>query len=121
MSVGGAPKGNKNAAKGKRWLESLDKALKQYTDKTKKIEAGQALDRIARMVVKEALGGAYWAIEEIGNRLDGKPSQSIDFTGEITHVRDLSDAQLLERLERARDAAGADESPPGAADTSGIH
>lgn len=119
--MAGAPAGNKNAQKGKRWLEALDKALKQYTDKSKKIEAGQALDRIARMVVKEALDGAYWAIEEVGNRLDGKPSQSIDFTGEITHVRELSDAQLLERLERARDAAGTAEPPPSAPDTSGIH
>lgn len=119
--MAGAPAGNKNAQKGKRWLEALDKALKQYTDKSKKIEAGQALDRIARAVVKEALDGAYWAIEEIGNRLDGKPSQSIDFTGEITHVRELSDQQLIERLERARDAAGTAEPPPSAPDASGVH
>jgi len=119
--MAGAPVGNKNAQKGKRWLEALDKALKQYTDKSKKIEAGQALDRIAKMVVKEALDGAFWAIEEIGNRLDGKPSQSIDFTGEITHVRELSDAQLLERLERARDAGGAVESPQSPPDASGVH
>jgi len=118
--MAGAPAGNKNAQKGKRWLEALDKALKQYTDPEQKIAAGQALDRIAKLVVKEALDGAYWAIEEIGNRLDGKPSQSIDFTGEITHVRELSDAQLIERLERARDAAGASESPTSAPDPSGI-
>ena len=119
--MAGAPAGNKNAQKGKRWLEALDKALKQYTDKSKKIEAGQALDRIARNVVKEAIDGAFWAIEEIGNRLDGKPSQSIDFTGEITHVRELSDQQLIERLERARHAGGVAESPPSPPDSSGVH
>ena len=119
--MAGAPAGNKNAQKGKRWLEALDKALKRYADPEQKIAAGQALDRIAKLVVKEALEGAYWAIEEIGNRLDGKPSQSIDFTGEITHVRELSDSQLIERLERARDAARTPEPPPSAPDASGIH
>jgi hypothetical protein len=96
-SRGGQP-GNNNAAKGKRWFEAIDKALKQYTDKKRHIEAGQALDRIAKLVVREALDGSFWAIEEIGDRLDGKAAQSINITGEVTHVRELSDGELLERL-----------------------
>lgn len=117
----GAPKGNQNASKGRRWFEAIDKALKQYVDKKKKIEAGQALDRIARIVVKEALEGSFWAIEEIADRLDGKAAQSLHLTAEITDVRDLSDEQLLAQLERARNAGRAVDAPPSAPEPSGVH
>jgi hypothetical protein len=98
MASRGAPPGNKNAAKGRRWFEAIDKALKQYTDKKRKVEAGEALDRIALLVVREALDGSFWAIAEIADRLDGKAAQSIDISGEVTHVRELSDGELLERI-----------------------
>lgn len=81
----GAPKGNQNARKGKAWRDALTKALKQYEDpkyvgadgEPDPIRRGQALDRIARKVVQMALQGDLDAIEEIGNRLDGKPAQAI--------------------------------------------
>lgn len=80
MATSGGQPGNNNAAKGRRWAEAIDKALKQYTDKKRKIEAGQALDRLATNLVKLALDGDLWANQEIGNRLDGKPQQAIDAT-----------------------------------------
>jgi len=117
----GAPKGNQNGAKGRRWFEAIDKALKQYVDKKRKIEAGQALDRIAKIVVKEALEGSFWAIEEIADRLDGKAAQSLHLTAEITDVRELSDEQLFEQLERARRAARTVDAPSSTPESSGVH
>lgn len=119
--MAGPPIGNQNASKGKRWQEAIDKACKQFADKELKVKAGQALDRIAHKVVQAALEGDWWAVTEIGNRLDGKPAQSIDFTDHTPYARELSDSQLLERLERARDAAGTVESPAGPKDASGVH
>lgn len=62
-----APSGNKNAAKGKAWFDALRKECVQRS----------ALDDIAKLVVDKALAGEQWAIQEIGNRLDGKPAQAI--------------------------------------------
>lgn len=73
----GAPVGNQNAAKGRRWAEALSKALARYTDPVLKVEAGQALDRIAEKVVIAALAGDPDSITEIANRLDGKPAQAV--------------------------------------------
>jgi hypothetical protein len=76
-----APKGNQNAAKGKRWQEALIKALAQYENKDAGIKRGQALAKIAEMVVMKALGGDKDAAAEIGNRLDGKPAQALEHSG----------------------------------------
>lgn len=72
-----APLGNQNAAKGKRWQDALVKALARFETEDGKIKAGQALDKVAEMVVLKALAGDKDSIAEIGNRLDGKPAQAI--------------------------------------------
>lgn len=77
MATSGGQPGNKNSAKPKRWQEALNKALARYTNAEQKIEMGQALDRIAEKVVTAAITGDWDAIQEIGNRLDGKPAQTI--------------------------------------------
>lgn len=126
--MAGAPLGNKNATRAKRWQEAIDKALKRF-NRAKvegdapqdEVKAGEALDHIAMTVVAAAIDGDWWAVAEIGNRLDGKPPQSIDITGEITHVRELTDAQLIERLERARNAGGTLEETPGPSDPGEVH
>lgn len=80
MSKRGAPTGNKNAAKGREWSDALRLALKTY--KTSSVKRGQALRKIADKVVEKALEGDKDAWQEIGNRLDGKPVQAIEGTGE---------------------------------------
>jgi len=124
MATKGGQPGNTNATKSKRWTEAIDKALKQFADKKRKIEMGQALDRIAHNVVKEAIDGDWWAVAEIGNRLDGKPAQSLEISGEVNSGRQLSDEQILdrlERLERIRAAAGIADPPEGSTDPAGVH
>lgn len=68
--------GNNNAGKGKPWADALRFALHQETyDGVKK---GEALREIAKQCVTAAIGGDKDARIEIGNRLDGKPHQSMD-------------------------------------------
>lgn len=78
----GAPVGNTNGAKAKRWFDALHKALTRYEDPELRIEAGQALDKIAQNVVQKALAGDKDAIAEIANRLDGKPAQAVTVSGD---------------------------------------
>lgn len=73
----GAPIGNHNAANGTRWRDTLLRALMQYEDDTCK--SGQALRKIADKLIQLALDGDKEAIQEIGNRLDGRvPAQSVN-------------------------------------------
>jgi hypothetical protein len=69
VNKGGAPKGNQNATKGRLWNEAIRKVLAEG-DK-------QALVRVARKLVNAAEEGDIQAIRELGDRLDGKPNQSI--------------------------------------------
>lgn len=73
--------GNQAAKKGKEWFDALRKECVQR----------KALDALAKVVVDKALEGERWAVEEIGNRFDGKPGQSLDVTGSlaITHEQFL--------------------------------
>jgi len=90
----GAPIGNRNGAKGKAWDDALRKALVQY--QADGVPQGQALAKIADKVVSLALAGDKDAWKEIGDRLDGKPSQSIDQN--ITHRVEESISEEHARL-----------------------
>lgn len=66
-----APVGNSNAKKGKEWFDALRKECVQR----------DALRKIASVVVDKAIAGEQWAIQEVGNRLDGKPAQAVEVSG----------------------------------------
>lgn len=88
---GGAPKGNKNNTKTKAWEAALRRELtgNQNADK---------LARIAKKVVEMATDGDMKAIKEIGDRLDGKPIQAVEGSGnngEITLKITSDDASIL--------------------------
>lgn len=56
------------------------------------------------MVVLQAKNGQQWAVQEIGNRLDGKPVQQVDMSGELSMTktyRDLGDDVLAQIAGRA--------------------
>lgn len=55
------------------WKEALRRELARADGPT-----GKALDRIARLVVHNALNGDLDCVREIANRLDGKPAAQID-------------------------------------------
>lgn len=56
------------------WRDALKMELFRADSKT----AGKALERIARIVVHNALNGDLDCISEIANRLDGRPSTAVD-------------------------------------------
>lgn len=89
--MAGAPKGNQNAAKGKEWADALRYALANYEDA--KVERGKALKAIALKVVEKAVEGEKDSVQEIGNRLDGKPAQAI--VGDAD-----SPLEMIHRIER---------------------
>lgn len=67
----GAPEGNTNSkAENRLWGNTIRRAIAQ-SDPDK-------LRRIADKMLALAEGGEQWAVKELGDRLDGKPSQSLD-------------------------------------------
>ena len=76
MSARGAPVGNQNGKKGSEWRDAIHWALNNHV--TSSVKRGQALREIAIGVVDRALQGDKDCWQEIGNRLDGKPTQAIE-------------------------------------------
>jgi len=71
----GAPKGNTNSSKNNRlWAETIRRAVVQADP--------DRLRRIAEKLLDKAEEGEIAAIKEIGDRLDGKPTQVIAGPGE---------------------------------------
>lgn len=68
-----APEGNDNNRKNKPWADALQRAMARY-----KGGKENALNLIADQTVEAAVNGEQWAIKEIGDRTDGKPTQSVD-------------------------------------------
>lgn len=81
--MAGAPLGNQNAKNAKRWQQAIRRALARASGQT--VDAG--LDQLADKVVAAALAGERWAIEEVGNREDGKPAQTIAGDDELPPIQ----------------------------------
>lgn len=77
MATRGAQPGNKNAAKGKIWTAAIERALKKLDKK-----GLNALDAAAESLVKQAIAGDLMALKEIGDRLEGKPAQSMTLSSD---------------------------------------
>ena len=69
----GAPIGNINASKQKSWHEAIDRAIKQ--------DDGKRLRAAAEKLLDLAADGEMWAVKELGDRLDGKPTQQTEISG----------------------------------------
>ena len=65
-----APIGNTNATKSRPWRAAIDRAIAQSDP--------DRLRSLAEKLIKKAEEGDLSAIKELGDRLDGKPSQQID-------------------------------------------
>lgn len=95
----GAPVGNANAERGKRWSGAIRRALNEYTDDN--VKQGEALIKIAQVIVREAIAGDKDAIREIGNRLDGKPAQALTLSGDSDNPLDVNHKiEFVGKIER---------------------
>jgi hypothetical protein len=104
--AGGAPRGNKNAAKGRKARKSLEMAIERMHDdpddyfdfkKRPLTEKVRPLVEIWFRAIDEAKNGNIQATNTIMDRLDGKAGQNIDIVADIQNrtVEDLSDEELL--------------------------
>jgi hypothetical protein len=76
-NLGGAPAGNQNAAKGKRWQKALERAL---AHKFGDVETG--LFTLAKKFIDLADSAEEREIfKEIADRFDGKPAQAVELAG----------------------------------------
>lgn len=73
-----APVGNQNANTGKRWRAAIERAL----SKRSLSEQQDALDDVATALIEKALSGDLEAIKVLGDRIDGKPAQSLTVGGD---------------------------------------
>lgn len=76
-------KGNTHSSKNNRlWADTLKRALMQAD--------GNKIRAIAEALIEKAASGDVSAIRELGDRVDGKPTQQIDQTtehsGEVTYT-----------------------------------
>lgn len=85
---GGARKGNQNAKRGSEWRDAVTRAIWR----------GKSLDKLADTLVTKALEGDMVALREIGDRLDGKPKQTVDMTLGDTQIQGPNADTLASRL-----------------------
>lgn len=75
--MAGAPVGNQNAAKAKVWTAAIERALERRKPADERIKA---IDELADKLLEKCAAGDLAALQELGNRLEGKPAQPV--TGE---------------------------------------
>ena len=70
-------------ASNKEWRDAIRKAVheRRVTTDDGKTEKIKSITLLARKLVTKALDGDVTAMKEIGDRLDGKPKQSVDLSG----------------------------------------
>ena len=81
--MAGAPIGNNNAVKQKPWADAIRRALAR----AELDESPRSLNSLAEKLLEKALDGDLAALKELGDRLDGKPAQSIGGDPEAPPVK----------------------------------
>ena len=84
MAERGGQPGNKNSAKKRLpWSQALKRSLTRLADKEGEDSPNyrKGLDKVADAVVRDAALGNKDAWMEIGNRLEGKPGNTLEISG----------------------------------------
>jgi len=74
----GAPIGNQNAAKAKKWAAAVERALCKRSGKA----LAEALDELADKFIAAVEAGDINGYRELADRLDGKPAQQLQVSGD---------------------------------------
>jgi len=91
----GAPFGNHNAARAKQWQAAIERALERMADPS--INPDMPIARTPKMKALDMIADAFVLklsteqdlpfFREFGDRLDGKPAQSIGGSDDLPPVR----------------------------------
>lgn len=79
----GAPLGNQNAAKARKWSKAIERAAEAWPGKAVSLEVNRGLDAaayefVAKLMEEKDLG--YF--KEFGDRMEGKPAQTLIHNGD---------------------------------------
>lgn len=74
----GAPLGNNNSGKGRRWAQAIKRAVDAYPERAISLSVNRGIDNAAyelvhKMMVEKDLG----FFKEFGDRMDGKAAQAL--------------------------------------------
>jgi hypothetical protein len=85
------PPGTSGNPSGRPKLTRLTDALReQLAEINPDVPEKTIAERIARALIREAIGGNVQAIREIGDRCEGKPKQAIDLDMQVSDWRTLA-------------------------------
>lgn len=87
-----APIGNQNAKQAKIWQQAIKRAVARRANGT--IDSG--LDELADKLIALVATGDLPALKELGDRLDGKPHQSVALDGD----GEGGPLNIIQRVER---------------------
>ena len=76
--MAGAPKGNTNATKNKPWQAAIERALA----KRSLLAQREAIDELAEKFLQKCDEGDLGALKEFGDRIEGRPAQSMTVSGD---------------------------------------
>jgi hypothetical protein len=77
----GAPIGNQNAAKSKIWNAAIHRALERRS--ASRADGIKEIDALAEKLLELVAKGDLLALKEFGDRIDGKPAQAVDLSGQL--------------------------------------
>jgi hypothetical protein len=112
MARVGAPIGNQNGAKSRRFEQAVERALLADDGKRLRAAAEKLLDLAAE--------GEKWAVEILRDTLDGKPSQSVSVDLTRRTVGDMDDPALA-GIVASSGSSGVAGAQDGATQPAGLH
>lgn len=79
--MAGAPLGNQNAAKAKVWRAAIERALERRS--VSRVDGIREIDALAEKLLDLVSTGDLPALKEFGDRIDGRPAQAVEMSGEL--------------------------------------
>lgn len=88
----GAPLGNQNGRSRGLWSAAIQRALERRKPADERVAA---IDELADKLLDQCSAGSLPALQELGNRLDGKAAQSVMLAGDPENPLTLIERVLV--------------------------